>query len=326
MQRPVVEGRGFDIDGAVATLRSIYDDPGLSKFQKRVRAMPIKAAGRRESKRLSKELVKIEAEVRPQIQQKERFIAVLTDMAESWGDDPGTLNPQLQKNDCSRLHRLVDAHHEARVYDVQSEERPFPAVLAEGAHPFVVAHDWAAVLGNASDIEGDIVLPYPHCAFEFRYGGRNVIVIAFQRQDDKDPGSHPAAIGFFEARNGDWCSMGGVGLDDYPEGAACFWWKQIRAICIALDAEVASHEVKRAPHALNVKRAKAGHTPLYDFHVVDLAKRHRLASKTSGQSGSKKRLHFCRGHWRHFESHKTWIRWCLKGDPDLGFVDKEYSL
>lgn len=23
---------------------------------------------------------------------------------------------------------------------------------------------------------------------------------------------------------------------------------------------------------------------------------------------------------------KSWIRWCLVGDPDLGFVDKDYRL
>jgi hypothetical protein len=30
--------------------------------------------------------------------------------------------------------------------------------------------------------------------------------------------------------------------------------------------------------------------------------------------------------WRHFVSHKTWIKWTLVGDPDLGFIDKEYRL
>jgi hypothetical protein len=33
-----------------------------------------------------------------------------------------------------------------------------------------------------------------------------------------------------------------------------------------------------------------------------------------------------RGHWRHYERHKTWIKWTLVGDPDLGFVDKHYRL
>ena len=38
------------------------------------------------------------------------------------------------------------------------------------------------------------------------------------------------------------------------------------------------------------------------------------------------RLHFRRGHWRHYEDHKTWIRWQMVGNPDLGFVEKQYRL
>jgi hypothetical protein len=42
--------------------------------------------------------------------------------------------------------------------------------------------------------------------------------------------------------------------------------------------------------------------------------------------GPKRRLHFRRGHFRHFDGWKTWVNWCLVGDPDLGFVDKHYKL
>jgi hypothetical protein len=44
------------------------------------------------------------------------------------------------------------------------------------------------------------------------------------------------------------------------------------------------------------------------------------------EPGRKKRLHFRRGHWRHYETHKTWIKWMLVGDPDLGFIEKQYRL
>lgn len=37
-------------------------------------------------------------------------------------------------------------------------------------------------------------------------------------------------------------------------------------------------------------------------------------------------LHFRRGHWRHYGEYKTWIKWMLVGDPELGFVDKMYKL
>jgi hypothetical protein len=39
---------------------------------------------------------------------------------------------------------------------------------------------------------------------------------------------------------------------------------------------------------------------------------------------NRKRLHLRRGHWRHFATYRTWIKWMMVGNPDLGFVDKEY--
>ena len=50
----------------------------------------------------------------------------------------------------------------------------------------------------------------------------------------------------------------------------------------------------------------------------------RMAARPEPETG--KRLHFVRGHWRRYEEHKTWIRWRLRGDPDLGFIDKSYRI
>lgn len=33
-----------------------------------------------------------------------------------------------------------------------------------------------------------------------------------------------------------------------------------------------------------------------------------------------------RGHWRRLSTFKTWVRWHLRGNPDLGFIDKKYTL
>jgi hypothetical protein len=93
-----------------------------------------------------------------------------------------------------------------------------------------------------------------------------------------------------------------------------------------LDAEVAVHSVVRAPHALNVKRKNEGKIPIFDHHIVKLSDRHRASAKRFGDTHKSPRLHFRRGHWRHFQTHKTWIKWMLVGDPELGFVDKEYRL
>lgn len=79
---------------------------------------------------------------------------------------------------------------------------------------------------------------------------------------------------------------------------------------------------------INHQRERRGRLPLADYHVVMLAHRRRLEPlpRDPGAEVTRKRLHFRRGHWRHYANHKTWIKWMLVGDPDLGFVDKEYRL
>ena len=103
--------------------------------------------------------------------------------------------------------------------------------------------------------------------------------------------------------------------------------KQIRAIAIALDAEVIETECVRAPEKLNKAREKRGEPPLRDYHIVSLAQRHRAAPLPDHERRHRSpRLHFRRGHWRHYEEHRTWVRWTLVGNPDLGFIEKEYRL
>lgn len=64
---------------------------------------------------------------------------------------------------------------------------------------------------------------------------------------------------------------------------------------------------------------------------MSLARRHERADRLPTPAGAfehhtRKRLHFRRSHWRHYVSHKTKIPWTLVGDPNLGFVEKEYRL
>lgn len=191
--------------------------------------------------------------------------------------------------------------------------------------PFLIEHDWAAAFAGATDIdEGDIRLPYDSCMFELKIGGRRVACYC----DDND-----WKVIFISIKGG-WVAgeitdehflrRGGGPSRDIVEN-------QIRAICIALDAEVAVKETVRADEKLNRSREKRGKPPLLDYHVIRLARRERAAPLPSGDDdGERKhrspRLHFVRGHWRHYDSHKTWINWHLRGDPDLGFIDKHYRL
>lgn len=226
---------------------------------------------------------------------------------------------ELEPNTCSRLHNLKDG----TIYGVENDE-PVPfedtAALRYVEHTFVVKHDWARAFEDASGLEDGIHLPYDICAFEFRIRGKSIIAVA---------GEHPDGgvkfASFIHAMGDYWYS---IGTDDKKEEPIIrFIWNQIRAISIALDAEVATHEVVRASTALNEKRRRAGKTLLADFHVIDLSRRHRIANPVAGgDSGRKVRLHFRRGHWRHYDDHKTWIKWMLVGNPDLGFIRKHYAL
>jgi hypothetical protein len=223
----------------------------------------------------------------------------------------------LERNDCSRLHKLTEASRLGHVVDSNFNPGDPNEALKYVTQTFVVKHDWASAFEGAEGMAEEFKLPYDICAFEFRISGKTVLAIAMETEELRQ---FTAFLELGEL----WCGFNVA--EDSESKATRFVHSQIRAICIALDAEVATHTVVRAPARLNEKRAKAGKVPLRDFHIVDLARKHRIANPAHGDGGSKKRLHFRRGHWRHYESSKTWVKWCLVGDPDLGFISKHYSL
>jgi hypothetical protein len=238
----------------------------------------------------------------------------------SWADSP----VKLERNDCSRFHKLCDAAKKGTIHILSPEGEidtmgSYEQITEHYSHVFVVKHDWA---GGFGDSIGNVLseewrLPYDLCAFEFLISGRPVVVLAIQ------DGTTSKAVAFI-CVDDSWATLGHVKANENPH--LLFAWDQVRAICIALDAEIAVSTVERAPVQLNEKRIKAGKVPLSDYHVVDLARRHRVSNAAMGVPGTRKRLHFRRGHWRHYETHNTWIRWTLVGNPDLGFVASEYSL
>lgn len=223
---------------------------------------------------------------------------------------------------------------------------------------FVVQHDWAAAFAKGVDYgSGEWRLPSTNCSFEFRIIdglGKSHRVIAITATDD---GSPEDLILFVEV-DGKWATLGpspkfsgewvapphesDIGIAKAMSAASGRPWEgglppelyrfvtaQIRAICIGLEAEIMETEVIRAPHRLNAARAKKGKLPIYDFHSVNLAARKRYPPRLELDPDREirhKRLHFVRGHWRHYEAHRTWVKWHLRGDPDLGFIDKEYRL
>lgn len=241
---------------------------------------------------------------------------------------------RITKTDCSRWHRLLQAETDKKIYSLFSGDQEvwWHGISTIESPSFVLKHDWANAL-DGSNLEGEYPFPYDVTGFEMVIGGRPVIAVGV---------TGPYFAVYVESTDGAWFDIGGrfYLTEENKERMAVMASlraispivklveQEVRAVCIALDAEVATHTVVRAPERLNAKRAKAGKTALRDYHVVDLSKRTRIANPSEPQesTGRKVRLHFRRGHWRHFDRSKSWIKWCLAGDPNLGFVDKHYRL
>lgn len=236
---------------------------------------------------------------------------------------------QIQANECSRLHILLD--HAANGFRTNSDgsklkDDDLSQWWKKDVQTFVVKHDWAKLMSDHEDDmeSADFMLPYPNSVFEFKISGK-VFVVVLMDPDCRGLESLKEAIYFAQAPDDVW-----VAFDEHTPAVTEYLVSQIKAMCAVLEAEVVESEVVRAPHKLNEKRIKQGKVVLKDYHIVDLSKRKRKVSRnpnpTPTPTGRKVRLHFRRGHWAHYTNHKTWRGWTLVGNPDLGFVNKEYKL
>ena len=234
---------------------------------------------------------------------------------------------RLQRVDGTVFHQLLDDFRLGRMiipetylpgFDFDAHNR---RLLNHDFQVFVVQHDWAQAFAN-SDLsfdESSSRPPYDHCCFEFLISGKRVCYLKNME------GNLIAESAFVRLSSGDWLQppLG------QPRGKPLreLLQSQYFAIAIALDAAVAETDVVRAPHKLNRAREKRGKPPIFDYRVVALAHRSRTATLPSQHiDRTSPRLHFRRGHWRHFDNFKTWINWMLVGDPDLGFIEKHYRL
>jgi len=238
---------------------------------------------------------------------------------------------KLQSNDCSRLHRLFEANDSmlmAGTAPKGSQPETHRMEIGHDYVPFIVKHDWAAVLGDSDgDKDGNVLLPMPKCAFEFRISGFNVIYLV---QDPTHAGYEPIfpdtpKVLLVEAPGRGWIIM------DKAKDFTAYVESQFHAACVVLEAQAAKWTKVEAPAALNKKRKSQGKLPLYDFHVIDLSrdrKRYENHGDGTGTTGIRHRLHFVRAHDRHYKDKGIVKRipWHLRGDPELGVVDKLYKL
>lgn len=324
----------------------IYDD----EIDVKVRALLAQLPSNRErrtvlhkvGRQIAKENSEKISELRASADLKRRMAAAgavflpIADEWKAWRERCEEFGAKLQRPSGSMLHKFCDALDVGYVLDPHAATfRPNKAQIAEwkeladAATVYVIEHDWAAAFEGATDIDaGEIRLPSDTCAFEFKINGVHEIAFALQTDDgiSVQQAVHVAdkwALGNVQSNALLPHSRHGSDPDGLLIAAT------IRAVCVALEAEVAATEVIRAPHKLNRARERRGQMPIYSYHVVNLARRQRSAKRLDADDAeptSRKRLHFRRGHWRHFETFKTWVKWTLVGDPDLGFVDKHYKL
>ena len=220
--------------------------------------------------------------------------------------------------------------------DDDSEGAEHLRMILRQSHRFLMTHDWAAAFAGDRDFDdrgSEFRLPAPTCCFDFYVSGAHVLALvteeAFSADGSlaPDDGTDHFLLGV-QLKNG-WVLHGRSGAYDAEVRLFTFIFRHIKAACVALEAEIAETEIVRAPHKLNAARVRRGKLPLSDYHIINLMRRQRAAPLPldhETEPHRSPRLHFRRGHWRHFVNHKTWIKWTLVGDPDLGFIDKEYRL
>lgn len=208
----------------------------------------------------------------------------------------------------------------------------FSKLKQEKFHCFVVEHNLASAFESVDGFDvGEVLPPYDDMIFEFQVSGSRCMFV-ISKQDDTWKGL------IYIDCNKAWLSSRHVSKlnvelgiwegDEEFKSVVDFMWRQIRAVFICLDAEIATEELIRAPEALNRERLKKGRPTLSNYSIIKLLhrKKHMPFISSQPDATAKRRLHFVRGHWRHYEAHKTWIKWFLRGDIDLGVVDKEYRL
>lgn len=197
------------------------------------------------------------------------------------------------------------------------------------AVPFVVTQAYSGLF-NPDDIDqGEFRLPYDSCFFQFKVGGRDTGALVWQDAACIRLAVIGTSLGW-HATSVTLCFRDGAWLYENPDaatprGTAPRLGREVQAISILLDAEVAETEVVRAPHQLNKARLRKGRVPLNSYRTIDLSRRRRTDPVGGGGRGGP-RLHFRRGHWRHFDGWKTWVRWCVAGDPEKGAVVSDYRV
>lgn len=262
---------------------------------------------------------------------------------------------KLEKPQGSSLHHLMQYIEDTNGGQLVAEDLAF---IKSNFQIMVVEHDWAKAFDGTEGFsdDGEVPMPFDYTCFEFRANGLRFLVLIGLNEANQNEGMFITGIHGrwyvnderFKFINGKFSKEALAPLALFERGLVDSFLEtigaQIRAVCIMLDAGVAEAEEEAPSAAINASRRRSGRTELRPYHVVRLGVKHRRTeARVSGEPSDRKkpRMHYRRGHWRHFDSgvgqeqytdadgylrSKTYIHWMLVGDPDLGFVDKEYRL
>lgn len=248
---------------------------------------------------------------------------------------------KVERPDGSSFHKLVEETRAGRLMTLgEATPREYAGSLDEPHQIFVLEHDWAGAFAKAAGLSGEWRLPYDKCCFEMLVSGKRVCACVYE--DDQKmrrymlifvratDGWCCEALYLHHAANDSWAEPLPRLVADKWDRLAALIGAQLRAVSIALGAEVATKEIVRTPHKLNQARERRGRLPLFDYHVVTLSRRSRAAPVPTDLKDRDRRasprLHFRRGHNRNYKNYRLWVEWQLVGDPDLGFIDKHYKL
>lgn len=181
-------------------------------------------------------------------------LAVLRDL-DGWGVvAPGLV---LERAQASRAHALLEAARNGGLVllEIDKATKVGRAQLTDAdveiGQVFVVEHDWASAFNGAQDYGGaDFRLPYDRCCFEFRLSGRHVFVLAGQSESGD---VQVSAIVELKMGRNTWLLAAGGSTPDKKTPEIDGLWQplkratlgQIKAICVALEAEVAEVDAPR---------------------------------------------------------------------------------
>ena len=272
----------------------------------------------------------------------------MNDVVRHWADKivarcpgPAYANPNIMFETGTAFQRITGS----KLYRLAAS---IPILKEEGKIPkhhmfwhiksyqsFVVEHNWLEAFRNAENfhppIDGDFKLPYERCVFEFNFLGKRVFYFArvhndVLKIDDAMIEIKDSFLSLSAIRD----DLPGSTIKTYINFMIAAFFFHTRAICIALEGEAAICETIKIPPKLARSRERRGKIPMNNYSVVRLTNRKHYeydhSPDTADHEKQRKRLHWRRGHVRHYETYNVWIKWQLVGNPDLGFIHKHYRL